>query len=183
MTPACTGISTTVALIEKFLYGVSGFFKTIFMERTLILVKPDALQRGLIGQVIQRFERKGLKLVGIKMMTLSDVMLHEHYAHLADKPFFIGLKKFMKSTPVIAMCWEGVEVVSAVRLLCGITKARAAEAGSIRGDFAMSVSCNVVHASDSVETAEREIKRFFQKDELFDYDKTEYAHVYSEDEF
>lgn len=152
------------------------------MERTLVLVKPDAIQRSLIGQIIQRFERKGLKLVGMKMMSLSDALLREHYAHLADKPFFSGLAKFMKSTPVIAMCLEGVEVVSTVRLLCGITKARAAEAGSLRGDFAMSVSCNVVHASDSVETAEKEVARFFQASELFDYDKTEYAHVYSEDE-
>lgn len=145
-------------------------------------MKPDALQRGLIGQIIQRFERKGLKLIGMKMMSLSDAILREHYAHLADKPFFAGLSKFMQSTPVIAMCWEGVEVVSAVRLLCGITKSRAAESGSIRGDFAMSVSCNVVHASDSVSTAENEVQRFFQAHELFEYTKTEYAHVYSEDE-
>ncbi|MBI5754718.1 nucleoside-diphosphate kinase [Candidatus Peregrinibacteria bacterium] len=152
------------------------------MERTLVLVKPDALQRSLIGQILQRFERKGLKLVGMKMMSLSDAILREHYAHLADKPFFAGLAKFMKSTPVIVMCWEGVEVVSTVRLLCGITKSREADTGSIRGDFAMSVSCNVVHASDSVATAEKEIQRFFSKDELFEYDKTEYAHVYSDDE-
>lgn len=152
------------------------------MERTLIIIKPDGIQRGLVGEVIRRFEQKGLKLIGIKMMTLSEALLREHYAHIADKPFYPGVEKFMKSTPVIVMCWEGVEAVDAVRLLCGITKARAADAGTIRGDLAMSVACNVVHASDSIETAEREIKRFFKKDELFEYDKTEYLHVYLEDE-
>ena len=152
------------------------------MERTLILIKPDGVQRGLIGEVTKRFEQKGLKLVGMKMMSLSEAVILEHYAHLKDKPFFAGVKKFMQSTPVIAQCWEGVEAVEAVRLITGITKARAAEAGSIRGDLAMSYQCNVIHASDSVETAKREIPRFFKKDELHEYDKTEYMHVYSEDE-
>lgn len=152
------------------------------MERTLILIKPDAIQRGLIGEITSRFEKKGLKLVGVKMMALDDVMLQEHYAHLKSKPFFKSLSKFMMSSPVLAMVWEGLEVVEAVRLLCGITKARAAEAGSIRGDLAMSISCNVIHAAESVEMAEKEIKRFFKDDELFDYKKTEYAHVYAEDE-
>jgi len=151
-------------------------------EKTLVLVKPDGVQRGLIGEVMTRFERKGLKLIGIKMMSLDEALLREHYAHIADKPFFSGVSKFMRSSPVIAMCWEGLEVVSAVRLLCGITKARAAEAGSIRGDFAMSVACNVVHASDSVETAKKEVPRFFKADELFEYTKGEYEHVYAEDE-
>lgn len=151
-------------------------------ERTLVLVKPDAIQRGLIGKIIERFERKGLKLIGLKMMTLDEVLLREHYAHLADKPFFKGLAKFMQSTPVIAMCWEGLEVVDAVRKLSGITKAREAEAGSIRGDFAMSVACNVVHASDSIEIAEKEVLRFFKSDELYSYDKSEFMHVYADDE-
>jgi len=151
-------------------------------EKTLVLVKPDAIQRGLIGEIVSRFERKGLKLVGIKMMNLDDAVLKEHYAHLADKPFFASLSNFMKSSPVIAMCWEGLEVVSAVRLLCGITKARAAEAGSIRGDFAMSVSCNVVHASDAVDNAKKEVVRFFSEEELQDYRKSDYEHVYAEDE-
>ncbi|KKP37290.1 MAG: Nucleoside diphosphate kinase [Candidatus Peregrinibacteria bacterium GW2011_GWA2_33_10] len=152
------------------------------MERTLILVKPDAIQRGLIGKIIERFERKGLKIIGMKMMSLDDAIVKEHYAHLADKPFFAGLSKFMRSSPIIALSIEGVEVVNAVRLLCGITKSRAAEAGSIRGDYAMSVSCNVVHASDSVENAEMEVKRFFREEELFSYEKSEYMHVYAEDE-
>lgn len=151
-------------------------------EKTLVLIKPDAIQRGLIGTIISRFEKKGLKLVGLKMMALDEAILREHYAHIADKPFFGGLAKFMKSTPVIAMCYEGLEVVQAVRLLCGITKARAAEAGSIRGDLAMSVACNVVHASDTVENAKVEVVRFFKADELHTYNKSEYEHVYSEDE-
>jgi len=151
-------------------------------EQTLVLIKPDAIQRGLFGEIVSRFERKGLKLAGCKMMTLDEAILREHYSHLADKPFFGGLAKFMQSTPVIAMCWEGLEVVNAVRLLCGITKARDAEAGSIRGDLAMSVACNVVHASDSIENAEKEVARFFKKDELFSYEKSEYVNVYAEDE-
>jgi len=151
-------------------------------EKTLVLIKPDAIQRGLVGKIIERFERKGLKLVGLKMMALDEVLLREHYAHLADKPFFAGLAKFMQSTPVVAMCWEGLEVVDAVRKLCGITKSREAEMGSIRGDYAMSVACNVVHASDTIENAEKEVARFFQSKELHGYEKSEFMHVYAEDE-
>jgi len=152
------------------------------MEKTLVLIKPDGVQRGLIGEVMRRFERKGLKVTGMKMMHLDDVILKEHYSHLADKPFYAGIERFMMRNPVIAVCLEGVDVVETVRKIAGITKAREAELGSIRGDFAMSVACNVLHASDSIENAEKEIKRFFRKDEIFEYDKTEYSHVYGEDE-
>lgn len=152
------------------------------MERTLILIKPDAIQRGLIGEILHRFERKGLKVAGMKMMSLDEAVLREHYAHIADKGFYPGVEKFMMSSPVVALCLEGFEVVNAVRLITGITKAREAEAGSIRGDFAMSVSCNVIHASDTVENAEHEVKRFFKADELFHYSKGEYEHVYNEEE-
>lgn len=151
-------------------------------EKTLILIKPDGLQRGIVGEIVSRFERKGLKIIGLKMMTLDEAVLREHYAHIADKPFFSGVSKFMRSSPVIVLCCEGLEVVQAVRLLCGITKSRAAEAGSIRGDLAMSVACNVVHASDSVETAKKEVPRFFKTDELYEYTKSEYEHIYSEEE-
>lgn len=151
-------------------------------EQTLVLIKPDAIQRGLIGEIVGRFEKKGLKLVGAKMITLDEALLREHYAHLTDKPFFGTLANFMQSTPVLAMCWEGLEVVEAVRNITGITKAREAEAGSIRGDLAMSQSCNVIHASDTPENAALEVKRFFNSDELFGYDKSEYMHVYAEDE-
>jgi nucleoside-diphosphate kinase len=151
-------------------------------EQTLVLIKPDAMQRGLVGQIIARFEQKGLKLVAIKMMSLDEAVLREHYAHIADKPFFPGVSEFMQSTPVVAMVWQGLEVVEAVRKITGITKAREAEAGSIRGDFAMSVSCNVIHASDGVDAAQVEVKRFFNADEVFTYDKSEYLHVYGSDE-
>jgi nucleoside-diphosphate kinase len=151
-------------------------------EKTLVLLKPDALQRGLIGEIVTRFEKKGLKIVGCKMMTLDEAVLREHYAHIAEKPFFGGVSNFMRSTPVLALCLEGLEVVNAVRLIVGITKSREAEAGSIRGDFAMSVSCNVIHASDSVENAKAEVSRFFKVDEIFEYKKSEYEHVYADDE-
>jgi len=177
---ACLGIVLCVDFLRKNLTKI--YMPKGVKEQTLVLVKPDAIQRGLVGKILERFERKGLKMVGCKMMTLDEVLLREHYAHLADKPFFKGLAKFMQSTPIIAMCWEGLEVVEAVRKLCGITKARSAEAGSIRGDFAMSVACNVVHASDSAENAEKEVRRFFKSDELYSYDKSEYMHVYADDE-
>lgn len=152
------------------------------MERTLILIKPDALQRGLVGEVNTRFERKGLKLVGCKMMTLSEELLNEHYAHIADKPFFPGVRNFMMSAPVIAQVWEGTDVVDTVRILCGITNARQADAGTIRGDLAMSVQSNIVHASDSKETAAKEVPRFFNEDELFEWDMTRKQHIYGEGE-
>lgn len=151
-------------------------------EKTLVLIKPDGIQRGLVGEVFRRFERKGLKVVGVKMMTLDEAVLREHYAHIAEKPFFPGVSKFMQSSPVVAICLEGLEVVAAVRKIVGITKAREAEAGSIRGDFAMSVACNVVHASDSVDTAKAEVPRFFKQDEILSYSKAEYEHVYMDDE-
>lgn len=152
------------------------------MERTLILIKPDAISRGLTGNIISRFEAKGLKLVGIKFLKLTDALLNEHYSHLADKPFFGGTKRFMQSTPVIAICLEGLDCVETVRLMCGITKAREAAPGTIRGDWAMSIQANLVHASDTVETANAEVKRFFDDSELFDYDYPLTSAVYSEDE-
>ena len=152
------------------------------MERTLVLIKPDAIQRGLIGRIIARFEEKGLKLAGIKIMRLSDELLNEHYSHLLDKPFFGGTKRFMQSTPVIAICLEGLDSVETVRRLCGITKAREAAPGTIRGDWAMSVQANLVHASDSLETAKAEVARFFRDAELFEYDSVTLSAIYSEDE-
>src|SRR5260370_39827437 len=152
---------------------------TLFMERTLVLIKPDALQRDLVGELIQRLERKGLKLVGIKMMALADDLLDEHYSHLTGRDFFTEIKTSMRSTPIIACCWEGVDCVNTVRVLCGITKAREAAPGSIRGDLAMSVQANLVHASDSLETAGVEIERFFKSEELFDYEDTLQPFIYS----
>ena len=152
------------------------------MERTLVLIKPDALQRGLVGEVTQYFEKKGLSLVGMKMMQLNDKFLKEHYVHLVGKPFYPGIQKFMKSTPVIAQCWEGCEAVKVARKLCGVTNAREAEPGTIRGDLGMSVQSNVVHSSDSLETAKEEIPRFFKAGELFKYDKKNYEYIYASDE-
>jgi nucleoside-diphosphate kinase len=152
------------------------------MERTLILIKPDAIGRGLIGRIITRFEEKGLKVAGIKFLNLTDALLAEHYSHLADKPFFGGIKRFMQLTPVVAICLEGLDCVETTRRLCGITKAREAAQGTIRGDWAMSVQANLVHASDSIETAEQEVKRFFGDSELFDYNMALTSMIYSEDE-
>ncbi len=152
------------------------------MERTLILIKPDAIQRGLIGRVIVRFEEKGLKIAGIKFLKLTDELLNEHYSHLADKPFFGGTKRFMQQTPVVALCLEGLDAVETVRTLCGVTKARAAAPGTIRGDFGMSIQANLVHASDSLETAGKEVARFFSDSELFEYDSALTRSIYSEDE-
>jgi nucleoside-diphosphate kinase len=151
-------------------------------EKTLVIIKPDGIQRGLSGEIITRFEKKGLKIVGMKMMRLDEAVLRDHYSHIADKPFFPGVSNFMQHSPVIVLCLEGLEVVEAVRLITGITKARSAEAGSIRGDYAMSVACNVIHASDTVENAKSEVKRFFAHEEIFEYSKSEYEYVYIQDE-
>ena len=152
------------------------------VQRSLIIVKPDALQRNLLGEIIHRFERKGLKLAGLKMISVNDILIDEHYSHHKDKPFFEGLKKYMQSSPVVVMAIEGFEAIDAIRLLVGPTKGREADAGSIRGDFAMSVQYNIVHASDSDENAKEEISRFFTEQELFDYKKVDFEFIYGEDE-
>lgn len=152
------------------------------MERSVVLVKPDGLQRGLVGEIINRFERKGLKLAGIKMLRLDDPILEEWYSHHQDKPFFANLKDYMKSSPVVAMLWEGVEAVAAVRKITGITLAREAEAGSVRGDFAMSQQFNLIHASESKDIAQKEEKLVFQPEEIFDYSRSLEPHIYTEEE-
>lgn len=152
------------------------------MQRTVVLLKPDAVQRGLVGEIVGRYERKGLKLVAMKLMTASEALLEEHYAHHKDKPFFEGLKKFMMSAPVVAMVWEGVEAVAVVRKMAGATNSRNADLGSIRADFSMSTSANIVHVSDSEEAAKEEIARFFNQDEIFEWDHTIAPYIYSEDE-
>lgn len=149
-------------------------------EQSLIIIKPDAIQRNLLGEIISRFERKGLRIAGMKMMQIEDVLLEEHYLHIKDKPFFADLAKFMKSSPVVVMALSGIGAIAAIRLLVGPTKGYEADAGSIRGDFSMSTQSNIVHASDSVESAKVEVSRFFKEDELFDYDKIDTYFVYSE---
>lgn len=150
------------------------------MERTLIILKPDTLQRGLSGEIIHRLESKGLKLIGIKMMRLDSALLKAHYAHLVDQPFYAGIEAFMKSSPVVVMAWEGFECTNSVRILIGATNPREADAGTIRGDLAIGQGRNLIHASDSKESGETEIARFFTKAELFDYDKSEYLHIYED---
>src|SRR3989338_5625593 len=122
-------------------------------EHTVVLMKPDALQRNLIGEILHRFERKGLKIVGLKMMKLGDAILDAHYEHHKEKPFFPKLKAFMMQAPVVAIVLEGIEAVSVVRTLCGETSGRKAVPGTIRGDFSISQQANIVHASDSSENA------------------------------
>jgi nucleoside-diphosphate kinase len=150
------------------------------MERTLIIAKPDAVQRGLIGEMIGRFEQKGLKLIGMKMVRLDEPSLRGHYAEHIEKSFYAGLEEFMKSSPVVLMAWEGYECVSSVRILVGATNPRQAAAGTIRGDFSIGVGRNLVHASDSRDSGVAEVARFFANDELFTYDKSEYMHLYEE---
>lgn len=152
------------------------------MEQTFVLLKPDAVQRGLLGAVMSRLEGKGLQLVGVKMMQLDDALLEQHYAHLKDKPFFPGIVSFMKSAPVVACVWQGKDAVEVVRQLCGVTNSRKAAPGTIRGDFSMSMQANLIHASDSPETAKAEVRRFFKKDELFHFHSALDPFVYSKDE-
>ena len=118
------------------------------MEKTLVLLKPCAIQRSLVGEVTTRFERKGLRLAGMKMMQLTDEILDEHYAHLADKPFFQRIKDSMMATPVICCCYEGVDAVETVRTLTGLTNGRKSAPGTIRGDYSVSFQENIVHASE-----------------------------------
>lgn len=140
------------------------------MEKTLVLIKPNAIQRGIVGDIVTRFERKGLRIAGMKMMFMTDEIVNEHYAHLVERPFFPYLKASMQAAPIIACCIEGAEAVETVRLMVGVTNSRKALPGTIRGDFSMSGEQNVVHASDSVENALVEINRFFAPGELFDYE-------------
>ncbi|HUX81184.1 MAG TPA: nucleoside-diphosphate kinase, partial [Candidatus Paceibacterota bacterium] len=129
-------------------------------EKTLIILKPDAMHRGLAGEVISRFERKGLKIVGMKMVQLEDAIIDAHYVHIKDKPFFVGIKNFMKTSPVIVMVLAGINAVDATRLIVGPTKAYEASAGTIRGDLSLSTQSNIVHASDSIESGRIEVERF-----------------------
>jgi len=151
-------------------------------ERTLIILKPDAVQRGLLGAIFSRFEARGFSIAGMKMVKLSPAILKEHYAHIADKPFFPGIAAFMSSCPVVVAVVEGKEVVQVTRDMCGPTNARKAAPGTIRGDFALSMQCNVIHASDSIESAHKEIARFFKPEELFSYSRMLEGITYSADE-
>lgn len=139
------------------------------MQRTLILLKPDAVQKKLCGKVITRFEGSGFTIRGCKMLHLHPDQLREHYAHIADKPFYPDVEEFMSSVPVIALVLEGDDVVNKVREMLGVTDSRKAAPGTIRAEHGVDQMVNVAHASDSSETADKEIHRFFSEDELFDY--------------
>jgi len=152
------------------------------MEKTFVIIKPDAVQRWLIWEVIWRFETKWLKLAAMKMMKLSDAVLREHYAHIADKPFFPSVSGFMQSSPVVALALEWVDAVESVRNMCWITSARKANPWTIRWDLWMWYQCNVVHTSENQEDAKAELERFFETSDFFEYDKWEYLNLYSEDE-
>ncbi len=140
------------------------------MEKTLIIIKPCTIQRGLIGEIISRFEKKGLIIAGVKMMWLTDKILDDHYAHLKERPFFNRIKEGMKDCPVIVMCLMGLDAVNVVRNIVGATNGRSAQAGTIRGDYSISTQENMVHASDSLENAKIELNRFFEAGELFEYE-------------
>lgn len=153
------------------------------MERTLVLLKPDAVQRGLIGRIIGRFEEKGLKIVGLKMRQFPRATLEKHYAVHAQRPFFASLVEFMGSGPVVALAIEGKNAIAVVRKLMGKTNSAEAEPGTIRGDFGMSFSNNLVHGSDGPESAATELALFFpEKDELIAWTPAARSWVYAPEE-
>lgn len=139
------------------------------MQRTLILLKPDAVEKKICGQVITRFEEAGLHIRGCKMIRLDSKVLRDHYAHIADKPFYPEVEKFMGSKPVIALVLEGDDVIAKIRDMLGVTDSRKAAEGTIRKEFGVDMMVNVAHASDSLEGADKEIHRFFSEEELFEY--------------
>ncbi|RMF23741.1 MAG: nucleoside-diphosphate kinase [Cyanobacteria bacterium J083] len=136
------------------------------MERTFIMIKPDGVQRNLIGEIIKRFETKGFTLVGMKLMSVSRELAEQHYAVHRERPFFGSLVDFIISAPVVAMVWEGDGVVASARKLIGATNPLTAEPGTIRGDYGMSIGRNIIHGSDAIETAQTEISLWFKDDEL-----------------
>ena len=141
------------------------------MEKTFLMVKPDGVQRNLIGEIVSRFEQKGFQLVGGKLMSISKELAEEHYGEHKERPFFGELVDFITSGPVFAMIWEGENVISTARQMMGATNPKDSAPGTIRGDFAVTVGKNIIHGSDSPESAVREIGLFFNKEELVQYDK------------
>ncbi|WP_301109443.1 nucleoside-diphosphate kinase [Sporosarcina sp.] len=142
------------------------------MERTFLMVKPDGVQRNLVGEIVGRFEDKGYQLVGGKLMNISQELAEQHYGEHKERPFFGELVDFITSGPVFAMVWEGENVISTARLMMGATNPKESAPGTIRGDFAVTVGKNIIHGSDSSESASREINLFFKEEELVTYEKT-----------
>lgn len=149
------------------------------MQKTLVIFKPSAMERGCVGQILTRFQQKGLIISGIKMMRLDEAILREHYSHLVEKPFFPILLKTMMASPVIVACLAGVDVINVVRMMTGATNGRDAQPGTIRGDFAMSNQENIIHASSSAEDADAEIRRFFKPEEIFEWTPAYMDFIYS----
>ncbi len=169
--------------LQRLLYTYTKNNHKTQMEKTLVILKPCAVQRALVGEVTARFERKGLRLAGMKMMQLDNEILNEHYAHLADKPFFQRIKDSMMATPVICCCYEGVDAVETVRSMTGATNGRKSAPGTIRGDYSVSFQENIIHTSDSVENAAVELKRFFKPEEIFEYNQATFQYIYANDEY
>ncbi len=148
------------------------------MEKTFLMVKPDGVQRNLIGEIVQRFEKKGFKLVGAKLMNISTELAEKHYGEHKEKPFFGELVEFITSGPVFAMVWEGENVIATARNMMGTTNPAEAAPGTVRGDYGMTVGKNIIHGSDSPESAEREINLFFDEKELVTYEKIDATWIY-----
>ncbi|XP_026058932.1 nucleoside diphosphate kinase 3-like isoform X2 [Carassius auratus] len=148
-------------------------------ERTFIAVKPDGVQRRLVGEIILCFERKGFKLVGMKLLQASEEQLRQHYRDLKEKPFYGGLVKYMSSGPIVAMVWQGLDVVKTARKMLGETNPADSLPGTIRGDYCVEVGRNVIHGSDSVESAQREISLWFEHHELFCWEECNEHWIYA----
>jgi len=147
-------------------------------ERTFLMIKPDAVHRALIADIIKRFEQKGFKLVAMKFMKASEELLRKHYDELKEKKFFPGLIKYMSSGPVVAMVWEGLDVVKTCRAILGETDPAKSKPGSVRGDLSIHIGRNICHGSDSVDTAKREISLWFKDEELVDWEPATYSWIY-----
>ena len=142
------------------------------MERTFLAIKPDGVQRGLVGDIISRFETKGFTLVGLKLMKVSRELAEQHYGVHRERPFFTGLVEFITSAPVVAMVWEGDGVIASARKLIGATNPLTSDLGTIRGDYGVSIGRNIIHGSDAPETAQQEISLWFKEDELVSWQPT-----------
>ncbi|XP_072098813.1 nucleoside diphosphate kinase-like [Mobula birostris] len=148
------------------------------LERTFIAVKPDGVQRGIVGDIIKRFEQKGFKLVAMKFLQASPSLLEKHYAELSDKPFYRKLIEYMSSGPVVAMVWEGLNVVRTARVMLGETNPADSKPGTIRGDFCIQIGRNIIHGSDSVPSAQKEICLWFKSEEIVDYKNCAHDWIY-----
>ena len=153
------------------------------MEQTLVILKPSCIERNLIGEIIGRIEKRGLIICGMKMIQLDEPILREHYSHLVDKPFFPSIVESMTASPVFVMCLKGVDAIAAVRALAGPTNGRNAAPGTIRGSYCMSFQENIVHASDSPETAAVELNRFFRPEEILEWNQSVFTSLYACDEY